>query len=665
MPADSPRKPFLTYPANCSAGSLTAGAEANSWETPDIHSQATASLPAPTGCTALSIDPSLNVAPSTLQADTPAGYAVTTTLPQNNKPDELATPALRSVEVVLPDGVALSPPGADGLAVCTEAQFAPTSDDASTCPDAAKIGKVQIDSPLQAHPLQGSLYFGAGTASSPFRIFLLASGPGTLIKLIGNVSPDRDTGRLTTLFDNLPQLPFNALTLTFFGGPRAVLANPQTCGTFTAGSTVTAWSGQSAGLTSSFGITGCASPMPFAPSFVAGMTGSQAGGTGALTIQFGRNDGEQNLSSVNVDLPPGLLAHLGTVPACSDAQANAGTCPAESQVGTATVAAGAGDLPLWLSGKTYLTGPHNGAPFGLAVVVPAIAGPLNLGTVVVRQAISVNPDDAHVSVASDAFPTILGGIPLRLRRLAVTVDRPDFLVNPTNCDPLKIAGVITSTSGTPAAVSSPFHVGGCDKLGFSPKLAMRFTGGKAQTAKRKHPGLVATVTPVAGQANLKTTTVTLPASITLDANNLPVLCDLADAQKRACKQSSAVGTAKVTTPLVNGPLTGPVYLVNGGPGGLPSLLAALSGPIDISVHADSAFTGKHVVTKFTGLPDAPLSSFVLTITGGSKGILVATRSLCSKNNNTSAVEGAQNGRTHRASVRVGVTCPKKKAKKKG
>ena len=321
VPADSPRKPFLTYPANCSAGSLTAGAEANSWETPDIHSQATASLPAPTGCTALSIDPSLNVAPSTLQADTPAGYAVTTTLPQNNKPDELATPALRSVEVVLPDGVALSPPGADGLAVCTEAQFAPTSDDASTCPDAAKIGKVQIDSPLQAHPLQGSLYFGAGTASSPFRIFLLASGPGTLIKLIGNVSPDRDTGRLTTLFDNLPQLPFNALTLTFFGGPRAVLANPQTCGTFTAGSTVTAWSGQSAGLTSSFGITGCASPMPFAPSFVAGMTGGQAGGTGALTIQFGRNDGEQNLSSVNVDLPPGLLAHLGTVPACSDAQA--------------------------------------------------------------------------------------------------------------------------------------------------------------------------------------------------------------------------------------------------------------------------------------------------------------------------------------------------------
>ena len=290
------------------------------------------------------------------------------------------------------------------------------------------------------------------------------------------------------------------------------------------------------------------------------------------------------------------------------------------------------------------------------MVVPAVAGPLNLGTVVVRQAISVNPDDAHVTVASDPFPSIVGGIPLRLRRLAVTVDRPDFLVNPTNCDPLSIGAVVTSASGSQATVSSPFHASGCDKLAFSPKLAMKFTGGKSHTKKGTHPGLVATVTPVAGQANIKTTTATLPASITLDANNLPQLCAPADAQKRACPASSAVGSAKVTTPLVNGPLTGPVYLVSGGAGGLPSLMAALSGPININVHADSAFSGKHIQTKFTGLPDAPLSSFVLTINGGAKGILVATRSLCSKPNNQSAVEGAQNGRQHRAGARVAVTC---------
>jgi hypothetical protein len=665
LPADSPRKPFLTYPANCGSGSLSAGVDVNSWEAPNTHLTATAELPAPTGCDSLSVNPGLNVAPSTSQADAPSGYSVTTTVPQNNDPDALGTPALRTVQVMLPDGVALAPPAADGLALCSETQFGATSDDPATCPDAAKIGKVSISSPLQPKPLSGALYFGAPAAGQPFRIFMVASGPGTLIKLVGTVAPDPSTGRLITVFDNLPQLPFSELTLTFFGGPRAVLANPQSCGTFTAQSSISAWSGQTASPASPFYITGCASPMPFAPSFLAGMTGSQAGGTGALTIQFGRNDGEQGLSSVIVDLPPGLLAHLGTVPTCSDADANAGTCSADSQVGAASVAAGAGDLPLWLSGKTYLTGPYKGAPFGLAVVVPAVAGPLNLGTVVVRQAISVNPDDAHVSVASDAIPTIVGGIPLRLRRLAVTIDRPDFLVNPTNCDPLAITGAVMSTTGTQATVSSPFHASGCDELAFSPKLTMKFTGGKGQTAKGKHPGLVATVTPVAGQANIKSTNVTLPASVALDAKNLPALCSQADAQKRACPQRSAVGSAKVTTPLVNGALSGPVFLVSGGPSGLPSLLAALSGPIDINVHADSAFTGKRIQTKFTGLPDAPLSSFVLTINGGSKGILAATRSLCRKKNNASAVEGAHNGREHRATARVSVTCPKKKPKKNG
>jgi hypothetical protein len=661
-PADSPRKPFLTYPANCGGSGLTATADVTSWEAPDTHVTATADLPAPTGCNALSIDPRLAVAPSTSQADSPSGYSVTTSLPQNDGPDELATPALRKVEVNLPQGVALAPPGADGLAVCTEAQFGRTSDAPATCPDAARIGKVQIDSPLQAEPLTGSLYFGQGTASNPFRIFLVASGPGTLIKLIGDVTADGQTGQLKTVFDNLPQLPFNELTLTFFGGPRAVLANPQSCGAFTATSTLEAWSGQSASPASQFGITGCASPVPFAPDFVAGMTDNRAGGSGALTIQFGRKDGEQNLSSVKVDLPPGLLAHLGSVAPCTEAQVSAKACPDASQVGTARVAAGSGDLPLWLPGKTYLTGPYNGAPFGLVVLVPAVAGPLNLGIVAVRQAISINPDDAHVAVVSDAFPQVQGGVPLRLRRLAVTIDRPGFMLNPTNCDQLTVSGVISSTAGAQAAVSAPFNVGGCDSLGFTPKLAMKLTG-RSQIAKRKHPGLVATVTPVAGQANIRTTTVVLPASLTLDVNHLPAQCELADAQKRACPASSAVGSARVTTPLVNAPLTGPVYLVKGATGGLPSLLAALSGPIDISVHADSAFTGKRIVTKFTGLPDAPLSSFVLTINGGSRGILMNTRNLCSKKNTATFALGAQNGRARNASVRATVTCPKKRPKK--
>lgn len=658
-PADSPRKPFMIYPTNCSAGSLTATADATSWEHPGAHSVATTTLPAPTGCDQLSISPSLNVTPGTSQADSPSSYMISVHVPQSDDPDAPATPPLRRVKVTLPEGVALSPAGADGLAGCTDGQFAPSSDAAAACPDASKIGTVEIASPLQATPLKGSIYLGAPTASNPFRIFLTATGPGTLIKLIGNATPDANTGRLTTVFDDNPQLPFSDLTLTFFDGPRASLANPQTCGTVTATSELAAWSGQTATPNSSFTITGCGSPIPFAPDFVAGMTDSHAGGTGAFTLQIGRNDGNQNLSSVKVDLPPGLLAKVGSVPLCSDADANAGTCPDASQVGTVNVAAGSGGLPLWLGGKAYLTGPYKGAPFGLAVVVPAIAGPFNLGTVAVRQALNIDAEDAHVSVASDSFPTILSGIPLRLRRVAVTLDRPGFMLNPTNCDPLKIAGVVTSTGGAQAAVSTPFQVGGCAALGFSPKLALKLTG-KRQTARRKHPGLVATLTPKAGQANLKSVSVKLPSSLTLDLANAGTLCEPADAARRACPRKSAIGSAKLKTPLLGQTLSGPAYFVKGTGGGLPKLLVALSGPIAINLHADSAVQGSRLVTTFKDIPDAPVTSFALTINGGSRGIFVNSRNLCSKKNVAAVTNRAQNGKRQVANVRMSVTCPKKK-----
>ena len=662
-PADSPRKPFMIYPTDCSGGTLIASADATSWEHPTVHSAASSTLPEPTGCGALSISPSLSVAPGTSQADTPSSYSVNVHVPQNDDPDSPSTPPLRRVQVTLPDGVALSPSVADGLAACTDDQLGPTSDAPAACPDASKIGSVSIASPLQVDPLRGSLYLGAPTGAHPFRIFLVASGPGTLLKLIGNVAPSPDTGQLTTSFEDNPQLPFSDLTLSFFDGPRAALANPQTCGTLTATSAMTAWSGQTSAPSSSFDITGCGSPPPFAPAFSAGMTNNQAGGTGAFTLQFGRSDGNQNLSSLNVNLPPGLLAHIGSVPLCSDADANAGTCSDASQVGTAKVAAGSGGLPLWLGGKAYLTGPYKGAPFGLAVVVPAVAGPFNLGTVVVRQTFNIDPNDAHVTVASDSLPTIISGVPLRLRNVSVTLDREGFMVNPTNCDPLSIAGVITSTAGAQAAVSSPFSVAGCAGLGFAPKLALKFTG-KGQTARRKHPGLTATLTPRASDANMRSTAVKLPGSVGLDLKNSANLCDPGAAERRACPTNTIVGSAKVTTPLVNGPLSGPAYFVKGAAGGLPRLLVALSGPIDINLHADSAVQRGRLVTTFNDIPDAPISSFALHINGGSRGILVNSRNLCSKKNVSTITERGQNGKGRSFNARVGVTCKKPKTKRR-
>ena len=663
-PSDSPRKPFMIYPTNCSGGDMTASADANSWENPGVHSSATSPLPAPTGCDQLSISPSLSVAPGTSQADSPSSYTVNVHVPQNSSPDEPSTPPLRRVKVTLPSGVALSPASADGLTGCSDAQLGASSDSPAACPDSSKIGTVSIATPLQVNPLEGALYLGAPTAANPFRLFIVASGPGTLIKLIGSAAPDPSTGQLTTVFDGNPPLPFSDLTLTFFDGPRAALANPQQCGTLTATSELTAWSGQTATPSSAFNITGCASPAPFAPDFVAGMTDNRAGGSGAFTLQFGRADGTQNLSSLSASLPPGLLAHVGSVPLCPDSAASAGTCSDASQVGTARVAAGSGGLPLWLGGKAYLTGPYKGAPFGLAVVVPAVAGPFNLGTVVVRQALNIDPNDAHVSVISDPFPSIIGGIPLRLKRVAVTLDRDGFMLNPTNCDPMAITGVITSTANTQAAVSAPFNAAGCAGLGLAPKLALKFTGAN-QTARGKHAGLVATLTPRGGDANLSTVAVKLPSSISLDLKNAGNLCDPAAAANRTCPQNTQIGSAKVTTPLVSGPLSGPVFFVKGAAaGGLPRLFVALSGAININLFADSAVQRGRLVTTFSKIPDAPLSSFQLTINGGSRGILANNRSLCAKRNVASVTERGQNGKARAVNARVGVTCKKAKPKKK-
>ena len=481
-PADSPRKPFLTYPTDCSPGELQASADATSWGAPATHSVATSSLPAPTGCDQLSVTPSLSVAPGTSQADSPSSYAITIHVPQNDDPDGLATPPLRRLAVTLPEGVSLAPGGADGLAACTDAQLGATTDAAPACPDAAKIGSAQIVSPLQADPLQGALYLGSPTVADPYRLFLVATGPGTLIKLVGHVSADPNTGQLD---DDLRRQPAAAVQRSH---ADAVRRGP--------------WSArQPAELRhedgdlaadrverppdrdADLGVRRHRVRLAAAvrPAFLAGTTNTGAGAATTFTLQVRRPDGDQNLAGITVDLPPGVSADVASVPECLDAQATAGTCSEDSRIGTASVASGAGGHPFWLTGKVFLTGPYNGAPFGLAIVVPAVAGPLDLGTVVLRAAVGVDPTDAHFHVVSDPLPQILQGIPLRLRTVAVTLDRPGFVHNPTSCAARTVQGVISSAGGASAAVSSPFAAEGCKQLAFSPRLTAKFTGGRSQT----------------------------------------------------------------------------------------------------------------------------------------------------------------------------------------
>jgi hypothetical protein len=661
------KAPFLTNPTNCSSGG-TASVTATSY-----HGESqTVSIPVspPTGCDQLSMSPTLSAAPDTAQPDTPAGYTVDLGVPQNEQAYSLATPTVRKVSVTLPAGTALSPAVANGLQGCTDAQFA-----ADSCPDGSKVGTVAITTPVLPDQLTGPVYIGAPIPGQTYRLFVAAAGDNVNVHLSGQVNPDPSTGQLTTVFDQNPQLPFSDLNLKLFGGPLAALANPETCGAFTTTSDITSWSGADATPSSSFNITGCPGD-PFAPTFTAGTTNPSAGAFSPFTLTFSRSDADSELSSITATLPPGLFAKIAGVPLCSDANAAAGTCGSASRVGTATVGSGAGAHPLFLSGPVYLTGPYKGGAYGLATVVPAIAGPYNLGTVVVRQSLRIDPNDAHVTAVSDPFPTILDGVPLRIKTVNLTLDRPNFIVNPTSCVASRIGATITSVDGTVAPGSSRFQVGGCRGLPFAPSLGISLSG-NGQTTSGKHPTLTATLkAPASGQANIDSAKVTLPLSIALDPTNSQVVCSVAAAAALNCPAKTIVGKVTAVSPLLPHPLNGNVFLVQGirtNKQGqqiktLPSLLIPLSGDVQLILHAKTSVDGAgRLISTFSGVPDAAVSGFKLTINGGSKGILVVTgrgQSICKSAQNGTGVLTAHSGKVEDVAIKFGTpACGSQKTKK--
>jgi hypothetical protein len=685
---------FLTNPTSCEHQEV--GFTTNSYPLPNQISRASASLPDITGCDKLVFNPSISLTPTTRRADAPSGLDVELSIPQQGlaEPALLAPPHLKKAVVTLPEGLSVNPSAADGLGACSEAEIGLISESPVSfntaepgCPDSSKVGTVEIKTPVLADQLEGSLYL-ARQSDNPFHTllagYLVAKAPGLILKLAAKFSLDQATGRITATFDQNPQLPFDKLKLHFKGGTRGVLATPGACGTYTTQSNLSPWSSPftpDALLSDSFTIdSGCVSG--FSPSFSAGTSNPQAGALSPFTLSFSRGDTDEELSGLGATLPPGLLASIKGVPLCSEADANAGTCPAGSQVGTVQTGAGVGRNPLFLPGKAYLTGPYKDAPYGLAVVVPALAGPFDLGTVVVRQAIHIDPTDAHVSVASDPFPTILQGIPLRIRRVDVTLDRPGFMVNPTSCDPMAITGALSSAGGLSVPVSSRFQVGGCSDLGFSPKLRMQLTG-RGQTTDGKHPALVATLTPAAGQANIKSAQVTLPLSMALDPDNSQHVCDFNVAAAvhggpAGCPASTIVGRASAVTPLLPHPVSGPVYLVQGlrtNSAGrlvrtLPTLLVPLRGADNVAfdLRATTNVVKNKLVTTFPQVPDAQISSFKLTIDGGRRGILVVThrQNLCTGKQLAGVVLGGQSGKRVSNSTTLPTTgCSKKAATHRG
>lgn len=639
-PSPAPRTPLLTNPTSCPGTPMSARIRADSWQAPGEFVSASTEIPATTGCEALDFTPSITVAPDTSAADSPAGLQVNLEVPQNESPGGLVSSALENTSVRLPVGMAVSASAANGLEACSETQIGLHNAEPAQCPNGSKIGTVDVTSPLLADHLTGGVYV-AKQGENPFHsllaMYIVAEADGARVKLAGHVIPDPVTGQLTTTFQETPQLPFSDFKLTLFGGRRGTLATPEACGTFGSEVSLSPWDGLAATqLAPSFSIdTGCVSG--FKPVLSAGSTGTQAGAYSPFTLSLSRSDSDEEISGLTVKLPPGLLAKIAGVTQCTDAQATADVCPAASQIGTVVASAGPGISPLSLPGRMYLTGPYKGAPYGEEVVVPAVAGPFNLGDVVVRGTIQIDPVTAQASVTSDPFPTIVQGIPTRLRRVDVTVDRPGFVFNPTSCSPLALSAAASSVGGTTASLLSRFQVGGCGELPFKPsfKVAVGGPGSRLNGVSLDVNIVAPKQGPQTGnarsEANIRKVEVQLPKAIPSRLPTLQKACTEAQfaANPAGCPAASIVGRAVAHTPVLPDPLEGPAYLVSHGGAQFPDLVLDLSGDgIVIAVTGHTQI--KHGITfsRFETVPDAPISSFELKLPAGPKSLLGVFGNIC-------------------------------------
>lgn len=638
-PAQAPRLPFLTNPTSCT-GPATTRLSATSWQNGAVeHLNSTTPVGAD-GCDSVPFDPSLNVQSSSQSSDSPTGISVDVNVPQPQNPTGVAESNLKKAVVTLPEGTSINPAAADGLAGCTQAQIALSDTSDPSCPNASKIGSVQITSPLQPDPLQGSIY-QATPDDNPFgsllAIYIVAQGGGVTVKLPGEIATDPATGQVTATIDNAPQLPFSQFSLSFSGGPRGALATPTTCGTKTTTAELSSWSrpNNPTQLSDSFDInsgpngSACAATdaaRPFTPSLDAGLVNPAAGSQSPFNLAVSRPDGSQPISTIDASLPEGVSAVLASAAQCAEAQAATGTCGSDSQVGTVSAKVGAGTNPFQITGgAVYVAGPYKGAPLSLSIVVPAQAGIFDLGTVVVRAAVFVDPTDAHLRVVSDPVPQILDGIPLRLRQIALSIDRPGFITSPTNCDAKQVSATVGGTSGGAAALASHFQMAGCSALPFAPTMTTKIDGGKAATKRSANPGLTADLLARPGDANVGTVALTLPKAIFLDQDNLSAICTREQFAANQCPADSVYGQASASTPLLAGGLSGPVYL-RASDNPLPDLVADLNGQVGIDlVGRIDTVNGGAIRTTFEA-PDVPIADFKLTLNQG--GLLVNSKNLC-------------------------------------
>jgi hypothetical protein len=654
----APLTPFLTLPTTCSApntGLLTT-VRVDSWTHPgvfasrSIRSHLPPGYPNPpemqgaqqgtTGCEKLPFDPTFKATPLDSTSPGPSGYAFDLQMPANNDdPNRPAEAHLKKAVVTLPKGVRVSPSSAHGLGGCSSAQIALHSTGDANCPDSSKIGTLTLDTPLLAEPLEGAVYLATphdNPSHSLLAVYLVAKGPGVIIKLSGSVQSGAG-GQLSATFDNNPQLPFTSLHLEFFGGPHAALSNPPTCGTYETNAVMTSWSGKTVTSTSDFTTSAdghgkpCAAPR-FAPELTAGTINPVAGASSPFVLTISRSDQDQELKAItSVKTPKGLLAHIADVPLCPGALAPKGACPRRSRIGSVVASAGPGPDPFAVSGTVYLGGRYKGAPFSLISVVPVVAGPFDLGKVTLRSAINVSPSTAALKIVTDPLPTELQGIPLQIRMISVLIDRPKFMLNPTSCTPKRIAVGVLSTQGRSAHLTSHFQVGNCADLPLAPKLTLTI-GGKGHIHRHTSTPFTATLTQTRGQSALKGVSVRLPSTLQAHLEVVSNACTQAEFDSGHCEKAKA-GNAVAVTPLLKHALRGGAYFVtdpNQPAGSLPNLVIALRGQVSFNLVSKVKIPGGTLLaTRFDSVPDVPISRFTLHLMAGSHGPLGAAVNLCS------------------------------------
>ncbi len=713
---NAPIKPFLTNPMDCGFDNGGSRIRVDSYNDPGNFTPAE-EYKDPlnvTGCDDLRFrfNPKVDVQPTSKDAGGPTGLSVSLKIPQrddevtdptdlyaeNGDVQAIPTPPLKKAVVAFPEGMTVSPSAAQGLASCSPSQIGLGTDSPVSCPDASQLGTMTLHTPLLPHdePAEGFIYV-AKSFDNPFHnfltLYLVIQEParGILAKIPGKVDLDPNTGRITSTFDDLPQFPLEDTTIAIKGGLRAGLVNPQTCGTKTIDATLFTWQDPSTPhhATSRYEVTQnpdgspChknLSDRPFNPTLLGGTVNNAAGSFSPLDIQMVRGDEDQELRAVDATAPPGLLGSLRGVGRCSEAaiaraanpertgeqEITGSSCPADSLVGTVDAGSGVGQILTYVHGKIYLAGPYKGAPLSGVAIVPAVAGPFDLGTVVTRAPAYVDPQKGQLRIKTDDLPQIFKGVPVRIRDVRIHLDRQKFTLNPTNCERFALGGTLFSTEGKSKESGSPFQAADCATLGFKPRLSANLFGG---TIRGSHPKFKASYKPRSGDANLDSAVVTLPRSAFLDQSHIRTVCTRVQFAAgggggAGCPAASIYGHAEARTPLLEETLQGPVYL-RSSDHKLPDLVVALRGIVDVEVSARIDSIKGGIRATFEDIPDVPVESFAIAMQGGRKGLLTNSRNVCERTYKMKAELGAQNKKQITLRPPLGANCKVRKAKKRG